>query len=81
MNNGLILMLSMIIGFGIVVTLAYLGKCIYLYLFVMSDAESLNAPKKAKIEYKTGMAALLAGALITFLIICYAVGRALIGML
>lgn len=79
--NGTMLILSMVVGFGVVVTTAYLGKCIYLYLFIMSDTEAKNAPKKARIEYGMGMGALLAGALITFIMLCYAVGKALVGWL
>ena len=80
-THGVMLLVAMIIGFGMTVTIGYLGKCAYLYLFVMNAAEAKNAPKKAKTEYRIGLAVFMAGAVITFIVICWAVGMALLGVL
>lgn len=80
-NGGIMLLVAMIIGFGVTVTIGYLGKCAYLYLFVMNENEARSAPKKARTEYRIGMGVFMAGAVITFIVICWAVGRALVGVL
>lgn len=80
-SGGVMLLIAMIIGFGVTVTIGYLGKCAYLYLFAMNESEAKNAPKKAKTEYRIGMGVFMAGAVITFITVCWAIGRALLGVL
>lgn len=75
------IIIAPLLGFAVVVTVSYLGKCLYLYLFQMNDAEARNAPKKARIEYATGRVVVLAGGAIVFLVICWVVGRMLMEVL
>lgn len=70
-----------LLGFAVVVTLAYLSKCAYLYLFAMNANEAKNAPRKARTEYRIGMATFIGGAVVTFIVICWVVGRALMEVL
>jgi len=73
--------LAPILGFAVTVTLAYLVKCVYVYTIVMNSNEARSAPKKARMEYRIGMATLIGAAAITFMVVCWVIGRALVGVL